>query len=87
MVRSSSYLARKRSEHREIERVVEQLDKLHLTRDCAVILQTFDQPVEPMALFRSHYRKEEAVLYPIMDRVFSQAEKTELLSLIQAFEI
>ena len=51
-----------RSEHREIERVVDQLDKLRLTRDCATILQAFDQPVEPMALFRSHYRKEEAVL-------------------------
>jgi uncharacterized protein (DUF2249 family) len=76
-----------RSEHREIERVVDQLDKLHLARDCATILQTFDQPVEPMALFRSHCRKEEAVLYPFMARVFSHAEETELLSLIQAFEI
>lgn len=76
-----------RSEHREIERVVELLDKLRLTRDCATILQTFDQPVEPIALFRSHYRKEEAVLYPLMDMVFSHAEETELLSLIQAFEI
>lgn len=76
-----------RSEHREIERVVDQLDKLRLTRDCATILQAFDQPVEPMALFRSHYRKEEAVLYPLMDMVFSHAEERELLSLIQAFEI
>jgi len=76
-----------RSEHREIERLVDQLDKLRFTRDCATILQTFDQPVEPMALFRSHQRKEEAVLYPLMDRVFSHAEETELLSLIQAFEI
>ena len=87
MVRPFSYLARKRSEHREIERVVDQLDKLRLTRDCATILQTFDQPVEPMALFRSHYLKEEAVLYPLMDMVFSHAEERELLSLIQAFEI
>jgi len=76
-----------RSEHREIERVADQLDKLRLTRDCATILQTFDQPVEPMALFRSHYRKEEAVLYPLMDMVFGHAEARELLSLIQAFEI
>lgn len=76
-----------RSEHREIERVVDQLDKLRLTRACATILQTFDQPVEPMALFRNHYRKEEAVLYPLMDMVFSHAEERELLSLIQAFEI
>jgi len=75
------------SEHREIERVVDQLDKLRLTRNCATILQTFDRPVEPMALFRSRYYKEEAVLYPPMDRVFSHTEETELLSLIQAFEI
>lgn len=76
-----------RSEHREIEHVVDQLDKLRLKRDCATILQIFDQPIEPMALFRSHYRKEEAVLYPLMDIVFSHAEERELLSLIQAFEI
>ena len=76
-----------RSEHREIKRLVDQLDKLRLTRDCAKILQTFDQPVEPMALFRSHYLKEEAILYPFMDTVFSHAEETQLLSLIQAFEI
>jgi iron-sulfur cluster repair protein YtfE (RIC family) len=76
-----------RSEHREIERVVDQLDKLRLTRNCVTILQTFDQPVEPMALFQSHYCKEEAVLYPFIDKVFSHAEQRELLSLIQAFEI
>jgi hypothetical protein len=40
-----------------------------------------------MALFPSRYLKEEAVLYPFMDRVFSHAEERELLSLIQAFEI
>lgn len=76
-----------RSEPREIERVVDRLDRLRLTRDCATILQMFDQPVEPMALFRDHYRKEEAVLYPFMDKVFRHAEERELLSPIQAFEI
>jgi uncharacterized protein (DUF2249 family) len=76
-----------RSEHREIERMVDQLDEHRLMRDCATILQSFDQPVEPMALFRSHSYKEEAVLYTFMDKVFSHAEERELLSLIQAFEI
>jgi hemerythrin-like domain-containing protein len=76
-----------RSEHREIERMVDQLDEHRLMRDCATILQSFDQPVEPMALFRSHSCKEEAVLYTFMDKVFSHAEERELLSLIQAFEI
>ena len=76
-----------RSEHRGIERVADQLDKLRLMRDRATIPPAYDQPVEPMALFRSRHRKEEAVLYPLMGRVFRHAETTELLSLIQAFEI
>lgn len=76
-----------RSEHRKLGRVAEQLDRLRLTRDCATILQIFDQPIEPMALFRSHCRKEEAVLYPLLDLVFGRAEESELLSLIQAFEV
>ncbi len=57
-----------RSEHREIERMVEQLDEHRLMRDCATILQSFDQLVEPMALFRSHSCKEEAILYTFMDK-------------------
>jgi len=40
-----------------------------------------------MAFFRAHYHKEAAVLYPLMDMVFSHSEERELLSFIQAFEI
>ncbi|MGC1678462.1 MAG: hemerythrin domain-containing protein [Candidatus Binataceae bacterium] len=76
-----------RSQHREIAHLLDQFDKLRLTKDCASILQAFDQPVEPMAIFRNHYRNEEAVLYPLMEKVFSPVEERELLSLIQAFEI
>ncbi len=76
-----------RLEHREIERAIVQLNRLHLKKDCATIVQIFDKPVEPMAIFRNHYRKEEAVLYPLMDRTFNHAEETELLSLIQAFDM
>jgi uncharacterized protein (DUF2249 family) len=76
-----------RSEHRAIGQVMNQLKKLRSTRDCATILQAFDQPVEPMAFFRNHCRKEDAVVYPLMERVFNEAEKREVLSLIQVFEI
>lgn len=77
-----------RSEHREIERVVDRFAiKLNLARDCATILEEFDRPVEPMALFQSHYRQEEAILYPIMNKVFGHAEQMEILSLMQSFEL
>jgi hemerythrin-like domain-containing protein len=77
-----------RSEHGEIKASLNQLDKLHLAKDCATIVQTLDgQPMGPAAFFRSHDSKEEAMLYPFMDRVFSRAEKKELLSVVQAFEI
>ncbi|MGH7906126.1 MAG: hemerythrin domain-containing protein [Candidatus Binataceae bacterium] len=80
-----------RSEHRQIEKLLNQLDMLHAAKDCAAILDTFEQvldcqPTEPSALFRSHDSKEEAVLYPLMDRVFEDEEKKGLLSLVQAFE-
>lgn len=45
------------------------------------------RPDEPMAICRRHYRNEEAVFYPSMDRVFGRARKRELLPVVQAFEI
>lgn len=76
-----------RSQHREIAHLLDQFDKLRLTKDCDSIRQAFDQPAEPMAAFRNHCCEEEAVLYPLMDKVFSRVEERELVSLIQAFEI
>jgi uncharacterized protein (DUF2249 family) len=76
-----------RSEHREIERAMEELNKLRSTRDCATILETFDQPIEPMTFFQSHCNKEDMTLYSVIERVLDDAKKTELLSLIQVFEI
>lgn len=75
-----------RTEHREIRRIVEQLDKLHTITDSAAILEIFDRPAEPMSLFERHCRKEEAALYPLMD-MFNPAEERELVSLLQTFEI
>ncbi len=76
-----------RSEHRQIEHALAQVDKLRRITDCATILQSFEQAVEPAQLFESHCRKEEAVLYPVMDMVFNPAENRELLPVVQAFEI
>ncbi|MGH7933334.1 MAG: hemerythrin domain-containing protein [Candidatus Binataceae bacterium] len=85
---SSGPTAVMRSEHRQIEAVLDRLDELTAARDCATSLQVFDgEPDDPSALFSGHDRKEEATLYPFMDRVFSRSEKNELLSVVPAFEI
>lgn len=76
-----------RTEHRDIRRIVEQLDKLHTITDSAAILEMFGRPFEPTTLFEQHCRREEAALYPIMNAVFDPAEERELLSLLQTFEI
>jgi len=78
---------RMRAEHRGIERIVDQLDKLRTTTDCVAIREMLDRPVEPMTLFQRHCRGEEAALYPVMNMVFNSVEEHELLSLIQVFEI
>ncbi len=76
-----------RTEHRQIRCIVGELEKLRTTTHCAAILEVFDRPVEPIALFEQHCRREEAALYPIMNAVFDHAEERELLLLLQAFEI
>jgi len=78
---------RMRTEHREIGRIAEQLDKLRMTRECAAILEMFDRPVEPMMMFRQHCRTEEALVYPLMNMVFDPAKEHEILFLLQAFQI
>lgn len=68
-----------RAEHQEIEAVLRNVEKLLLGGDCATVIQTIEgQPVHPSALIRSHDAKEENVLYPMADRLFSQAEKDDL---------
>lgn len=77
-----------RSEHREIETTLVRLDKLAAASDPTTIWRTLGgEPDDPSALFSSHEGKEEAIPYPFMDHVFGRAEKNELLSVIQAFEI
>jgi hemerythrin-like domain-containing protein len=68
-----------RAEHQEIEAILRRVGKLLSAGDCATVIQTIEgQPVHPSALFRSHDMKEESVLYPMADRLFTQAEKDEL---------
>ena len=73
--------ARMRSEHRQIERA------LRWITDRATILQSHEHEVQMRELFESHCHKEEVTLYPAMDIAFNPQEKSNLLPVIQAFEI
>jgi uncharacterized protein (DUF2249 family) len=76
-----------RTEHRRLGRILDWLDRLRATTECAAILEAFNRPVEPMTPFQKHCLSEEAALYPFMDIVFDPGEEHELLSRVQAFEI
>jgi regulator of cell morphogenesis and NO signaling len=68
-----------RTEHQEIEATLMMLEKFLGASDCATLIQTIEgQPVHPSSLFRSHDAKEERVLYPMADRLFTQEEKDDL---------
>jgi hemerythrin-like domain-containing protein len=81
------FTARMRTEHREIGRIVEELDKRRTATDCPAILEIFERPFAAMDLFQQHCRREEAGIYPFMKMAFNRAEERELLSLLQEFEI
>jgi len=68
-----------RAEHQEIEATLRTLEKLRGAGGCATVIQTIEgQPVHPSSLLHSHDEKEENVLYPMADRLFTQQEKDEL---------
>lgn len=74
-----------RVEHRQIEAVLEALEKYHTAETCATIIQTIEsQPVHPSALFTSHDAKEENVLYPLADRALPAHEVHKLIRAMQA---
>ena len=74
-----------RAEHKEIEAILSAVEKLLRAGDCATVIQTIEgQPVHPSAVFSSHDAKEESVLYPMADRLFTQAEKDALCLKMQA---
>jgi uncharacterized protein (DUF2249 family) len=85
--RANRATATMRSEHHQIERALEQFDKLRQITDYAEILRSYEREAEPVELFESHCHKEEAILYPVMETAFNPAEERELLPVIQAFEI
>ncbi|MFZ0888536.1 MAG: hemerythrin domain-containing protein [Candidatus Binataceae bacterium] len=68
-----------RAEHQEIEATLRAVEKLFDAHDCAAVIQTIEgQRAHPSSLFRSHDAKEENVLYPMADRLFTQEEKDDL---------
>jgi uncharacterized protein (DUF2249 family) len=75
------------TEHRRFVRILDHLDRLRVTTECAAIFKMSDRPVASTTLFQQHCLSEEAALYPLIDVVFDAGEERELFSLIQAFEI
>jgi hemerythrin-like domain-containing protein len=84
---AASFTGPMRTEHREIGRIIDELDKRHTTNHCPTMLEMFDRSAAAMTLFQRHCRREEATIYPFVEMVFSPAEERELLSLLQEFEI
>jgi uncharacterized protein (DUF2249 family) len=84
---ASRATARMRSEHYQIERALDEFDELRRITDRATMLQSHEQELQMRELFESHCHKEEATLYPAMDIAFDPAEKSNLLPVVQAFEI
>lgn len=74
-----------RGEHRQIEAVLGELEKILPLGSCATIIETVEgQPVHPTVLFSNHDAKEENVLYPLADRIASADEVRELVGAMQA---
>jgi hemerythrin-like domain-containing protein/uncharacterized protein (DUF2249 family) len=74
-----------RAEHQQIEGILSTLEKLLAGGDCAAVIQAIEgQPVHPSVLLHSHDAKEESVLYPMADRLFTQAEKDDLCLKMQS---
>jgi hemerythrin-like domain-containing protein/uncharacterized protein (DUF2249 family) len=74
-----------RAEHREIEATLKEMEKFLSVGDCATVIQTIEgKPVHPSSLFSSHDTKEERMLYPMADRLFTQEEKDQLCFKMQA---
>jgi len=69
----------------EIEATLRVVEKFLDAGDCATVIQTIEgQPVHPSSLFHSHDAKEERMLYPMADQLFTQQEKEDLCRKMQA---
>jgi regulator of cell morphogenesis and NO signaling len=74
-----------RTEHREIEEILASMERLLDAHECATLIQAVEgRPTHPSTLFRNHDSKEENMLYPLSDRLFSQSEKDQLCLRMQA---
>lgn len=69
-----------RLEHREIERVLDGLAPLLTVQERWTAIQAIEGEIaDPSALFRSHDGKEEAVLYPMADRLLGAEAARKLI--------
>jgi hemerythrin-like domain-containing protein len=69
-----------RLEHRQIERVLDGLTPLLTVQERWTAIQAIEgELTDPAALFRSHDGKEEAVLYPMADKILGPEAARKLL--------
>ena len=69
-----------RLEHREIERVLDGLAPLLTVQERWTAIQAIEGEItDPAALFRSHDGKEEAVLYPMADKILGAEAARKLV--------
>ncbi len=74
-----------RAEHRQIQEFLNDLERSLAGGSCANLIQVMESVAgSPSALLRSHDMKEEQVLYPLADRVFTQEQLNELCLRMQA---
>ncbi|SRR5579885_3150470 len=74
-----------RAEHRQIRQLLDAMEKDLLGGFCATLIQAIEnQPAQLSSLLRSHDMKEENVLYPLADRVLTEADRDALCLRMQA---
>ena len=68
-------------EHAQMLQALDGLKRLETVTELWTAINAVEgAPVEPGAWLRSHASKEEAVLYPLMDKTFSSSERSELMA-------
>ncbi len=74
-----------RMEHREIKAILDTIEKVMGSADCAEVMQAIDsEPTPPMDVLGSHDDKEENILYPMIDRFLDARRVGDLIRAMQA---
>ncbi len=77
-------LAIVRSEHREIEQILDNLEELTRAREYSTVVHTLEgQPYDFAQLLASHISKEQEVLYPLIDRLLGEEETQKLAEAVR----